>query len=242
MTAVAGFGVVGPAVATTLVLLAVLVGSASVTGRSWRRFLEDYGLLVVAGTFFLLAVAGVLLFLFGDEQLAKRFIDRYGLYALLGILVLEGAMLLYFAPSEILVPFALTVLARRPSGYDWGAVVLVFVVAVVGATAGQVALFLLARRGGRQWLLRKPWFRIEESSLERFDRWFARWGRAAVPVSNAVLFTRGMLTVPAGLADMDVREFAVLSALGTLAFQTWIALVYHYAISFGLLEFLGALA
>jgi membrane protein DedA with SNARE-associated domain len=124
------------------------------------------------------------------------------------------------------------------SGYDWGAIVAIFVVAIVGATAGQTTLFLLAKRGGREWLLQKPWFRVSESSLDRFDGWFQRWGRAAVPVSNALLFTRGMLTVPAGVAEMDAREFAALSAVGTLVFESWLALSTYYVLELGLLEFL----
>jgi membrane protein DedA with SNARE-associated domain len=201
-----------------------------------RAFLADYGLLVVAGTFFVLALAGVALFLVGDEDFARRMIRQYGLLALVLVFVLEGAMLLYFAPSEILVPAAIGALATTDGGYDPVAVGLIMLVAVVGATAGQVALFLLARRAGREWLLEKPWFRVEESRLDRFDRWFERWGRPAIPISNALLFTRGMLTVPAGIAEIDVREFAVLSALGTLVFESWLALTYHLASESGVLD------
>jgi len=201
-----------------------------------RAFFADYGLLVVAGTFFLLALAGVALFLVGDEALARRLIQQYGLLALGFVFVLEGAMLLYFAPSEALVPAAILALAETEAGYDPVAVGLIMLVAVVGATAGQVALFSLARRGGREWLLEKPWFRIEESSLDRFDRWFQRWGRPAIPISNALLFTRGMLTVPAGIAELDVREFAALSALGTLVFESWLALTIHFASESGIVD------
>jgi membrane protein DedA with SNARE-associated domain len=202
-----------------------------------RTFVEDYGLLVVAGAFLALAAVGVYLFLFGDAALARRLIDDYGIYALFCIFILEGAMLMYFAPSEALVPFAIATLATTPNGYDWPMIALIMAMAVAGATVGQVALFLLAERGGREWLLEKPWFRVEESKLDRFDGWFDRWGPAAVPASNALLFTRGMLTVPAGVSEMDVREFAALSALGTLVFEAWIALAYHYAVESGLLTF-----
>ncbi len=203
-----------------------------------RSFVEDYGAFVVAGFFALVALAGLALFLVGDEELAKNLIDRYGLIALFFIFILEGAMMLYFAPSEALVPFGLTTLASEPgSGYDPAVVVGLFAVAVVGATVGQTALFVVAQRGGREWLLQKPWFRIGEDSLERFDAWFDRWGRAAVPLSNALLFTRGMVTVPAGIAEMDVREFALLSALGTLIFEAWLALAWVYAVELGVLNF-----
>jgi membrane protein DedA with SNARE-associated domain len=184
---------------------------------------KDYGLLVVAGLFAALGVAGVALYVFGDTSYAESLLRRYGLVALLFVFVLEGAMLLYFAPSEALVPAAVTVLARTESGYDMPTVGAILLVAVVGATAGQTTLFLLAKRGGRQWLLERPWFRVDEARLARFGDAFDRYGVVAVPASNTLLFTRGMLTVPAGVAGMTTRRFAALSALGTLAFELLLA-------------------
>ena len=202
-------------------------------------FIEDYGLIVIAVTFVLLAIAGVVLFVVGDRAFAEEMINTYGLYALFFILILEGAMLLYFAPSESLVPVSIGVLAYSPGGgYDWTMIAAILAVAVVGATIGQTALFLLARRAGREWLLQKPWFRISEDQLDRFDGWFLKWGRPAIPISNALLFTRGMLTVPAGVSEMRVSEFVALSALGTLLFQSWLALAFIYAIELGVLDLL----
>lgn len=51
-------------------------------------------------------------------------------------------------------------------------------------------------------------------------------GAIAVPVSNTLLFVRGLLTVPAGLSDMDGRTFVVLSTLGSLSFQSILAALY----------------
>jgi len=188
-----------------------------------RTFAEDYGLLVVAGLFAVLGVAGIALYVVGDTSYAEALLRRYGLAALLFVFVLEGAMLLYFAPSEILVPTAVAVLARTAGNYDLPAVAAILLVAVAGATAGQTALFLLAKRGGREWLLDRPWFRVDEDRLDRFGEYFDRYGLLAVPVSNTLLFTRGMLTVPAGVAGMDTRRFVALSALGTLSFEAILA-------------------
>jgi membrane protein DedA with SNARE-associated domain len=200
------------------------------TGR-WRVLAEDYGLLAVAGGFALLGVAGIALWVFGDRAFARQLVSQYGLVALFFVFVLEGAMLLYFAPSEALVPIGVAVLAKTPTGYDWTVVAALLGVAVVGATVGQTALFVLAKRGGREWLLQKPWFRIDESKLDRFDGWFHRWGPVAVPVSNALLFTRGMLTVPAGVAEMRTHRFALVSAAGTLLFELWLAAAWIYGLS-----------
>ncbi|HKL30352.1 MAG TPA: VTT domain-containing protein [Natrialbaceae archaeon] len=205
----------------------------SVESSPLRQFLEDYALLIVVGVAAVLAVVGVSLFFLGDEAFVKDLLDRYGYLALFSILILEGAMLLYFAPSESLVPLGIAFIAD--STVESVAVVLV---AVAGATVGQYVLFVLAKRGGREWLLQKPWFRIGEDRLERFDRAFERWGWIAVPVSNALLFTRGMLTVPAGFAEMDAREFVVLSAIGSLIFQTWLALLWIYLNQMGFFSFI----
>ena len=188
-----------------------------------RRLLSEYGPLALAAGVAVAVLVGIALLFLGDEELARRWLDQYGLVALFGILILEGAMLLYFAPSEALVPAGIALLAD--SSVD---AALIVVAAVAGATVGQFALFTVAKRYGRGYLLEKPWFRVSASSLDRFDRWFDRWGRLVVPVSNALLFTRGMLTVPAGLAEMSDREFVALSALGSLLFQSWIALTWVY--------------
>ncbi|WP_049985524.1 DedA family protein [Halobellus rufus] len=148
--------------------------------------------------------------------------SEWAYLALFGVFVLEGAMLMYFMPSELIVPGSLLLL-----GGD--ALIPVLAVAVLGATLGQYALFKVAQRGGREYLLSKSWFRIDESKLDRFDGWFDRWGPVVVPVSNALLFTRGMLTVPAGFAEMDDRQFVALSAVGTLIFEVALAGLFLYA-------------
>lgn len=141
--------------------------------------------------------------------------------ALFAICVLEGAMLLRFLPSELVVPSALFFIGT--SVVD---VVSIVVIAVVGTTIGQFLLFALVRRGGRNFVLEKRWFPITEAMLDRFDGWFERWGPIVVPVSNTLLFVRGVFTVPSGLSEMDARTFLVLSALGSLSFQTILAGLY----------------
>ncbi|WP_327050627.1 DedA family protein [Halomicrococcus gelatinilyticus] len=224
-----------------VVLLALSLFGAAILSfapdtRAAREFVEDYGVLLLVGAVAGGAVVGVTLFLVGDKSLAKEWLNQYGLLALFFILILEGAMLLYFAPSESLVPIGVSVLPASATDYD--AIAAVILVAVVGATIGQYTLFLLAKRGGREYLLDKPWFRVSEDSLDRFEGWFQRWGRVVVPVSNALLFTRGMLTVPAGFAEMRDWEFVLLSALGTLLFQTWLAAAALYTLQNDLLSFL----
>ncbi|WP_410766044.1 DedA family protein [Haloferax sp. DFSO60] len=155
------------------------------------------------------------------EVLRQLLASEFAFVILFLVFILEGAMLLYVVPSELLVPGALVLI-----GPEY--LIPILAVAVLGATIGQLVLFTVAKRGGRDYLLTRRWFRVSESSLDRFDGWFDRWGPIVIPASNAMLFTRGMLTVPAGFSEMSPREFIVLSAVGTLIFESALAALYIF--------------
>jgi membrane protein DedA with SNARE-associated domain len=155
--------------------------------------------------------------------LESLFASEVAFAVLFGICVLEGAMLLRFMPSELVVPAALALI-----GSSIPEAIGIVAVAVVGTTIGQLCLFRLVRRAGREYVLQKRWFPITESRLERFDGWFDRWGPLAVAVSNTLLFVRGLLTVPAGLSEMDAKSFVALSAVGSLSFQSILAALYLF--------------
>ena len=229
MTAVLPVDGALPAVAVLATAAATVLGLSVQARERSRSFVVDYGVFVLFAFF---AVAGVWLFLNHDEGYVRTLLERYWLAALLAIFVLEGAMLLYFAPSESLVPVAIGMALKTDVAPATPAVYALIVgTAVAGATVGQYLLFALAKRWGREWLLARPWFRVSESRLEDFEGWLERLGLVAVPVSNTLLFTRGMLTVPAGLVEMDDRRFVVVSALGTLSFETILA-----ALTLGVVE------
>lgn len=149
--------------------------------------------------------------------------SEFAFIVLFGINVLEGAMLLRFMPSELVVPAALVLIGSSITN-----AIMIVLITVIGTTIGQFLLFSLVQRGGRNYVLQKSWFRMTESCLHRIDGWFERWGAIAIPVSNTMLFVRGLLTVPAGLSDMDGRTFVVLSALGSLSFQSILAALYLF--------------
>ncbi len=193
-----------------------------------RSFLLDYGIFLF---FAVVVVTGVTMFFVGDMDLFRTLLADYWLAALFGVMILEGGMMLYFAPSESLVPTAVLLVEGSLVQYA-----LIIGVSVVGATIGQYALFRVARRGGKEFLLDRPWFRVSEETIEKFERWFDKWGPPAIAISNTLLFTRGMLTVPAGFSDIDDRTFILYSALGTLSFQTILALLTLGILSIGVLD------
>lgn len=136
-------------------------------------------------------------------------IEALGYAGLFLLLVLEN--LFPPIPSEVVLPLA---------GFLVGRGDLLFVGALVASTLGSVAgalvLYGMGRWGGRGLVLRYgKWLRVDAESLNRVEKWFARYGAAVVLVARVVPLARSIVSVPAGTARMGVPRFVVLTTIGS---------------------------
>jgi membrane protein DedA with SNARE-associated domain len=114
-------------------------------------------------------------------------------------------------PSEVILPLA---------GFYVGEGLLAFVPAVAAATlgslAGALALYALGRFGGRPLVLRYGrLLRVDEPRLARAEGWFDRHGDAVVLLGRMVPGARSIVSIPAGLTEMPVLRFSLLTAVGS---------------------------
>lgn len=161
------------------------------------------------------------------DDITEMLSSETGIIVLVLIGVLEGMMLLYFMPSELLVPVSLFV-------YGTSTMDIISVVTVVCAstTLGQAILFLISSKIGKQTLVSKGWFKIPEDKLDRYESWFDKWGMGVIPVTNSLPFVRGLATVPAGFSNLGVLKFSVMSLAGTIVFQSVMAALYLYGFEY----------
>lgn len=136
-------------------------------------------------------------------------IDRYGLVVLLVVFVLEGALIGKVIPTRTL--FVAVLLAAGTGVFDYATV---FAAAVIGATAGQSLLFALIRRWGVD-PAASPRLPIEDSHVERADRWLDNWGPPAIVFSNVLPVARGSMTVPTAMGDVSGYKFSAYSLVGS---------------------------
>jgi membrane protein DedA with SNARE-associated domain len=114
-------------------------------------------------------------------------------------------------PSEAILPFA---------GFAVGEGRLSFAGVVAACTAGSIAgnlvLYVAARRGGTA-LVRRHGARLGATPerLERLERWMERFGSATVLVGRAVPVARSAVSLPAGLARFPLVRFVVLTTIGS---------------------------
>lgn len=154
-----------------------------------------------------------------DEVLA--FIARYGWVAVFVYMVLETAFILHFAPSEIVIPVAASRLVT-----DRASFALFLANTTAGATIGALLAYYVFGRYGERALERfGRYLHVDDDDIERGERWFLRWGETSVFWGRLLPVMRAVISIPAGMAGMNLRKFVAYSAVGSAIFNfafTWL--------------------
>ncbi len=154
-------------------------------------------------------------------------IGNHGLEAIF-LLMLVGAVLPI--GSELVMIYGGAVASGAIAGSSIGvfghdvssgarAVVAVALAGSLGNLAGAAIGWAIGAYGGRAFVERRGrWLHASTSRLERADRWFARFGRIAVPLGFLTPLVRSFVAIPAGIARVRPLPFVALAALGVLPF------------------------
>ncbi len=119
-------------------------------------------------------------------------------------------------PSEVVLPLAGFLVGRGDLVF-WQALL----AATFGSVAGALILYALGRYGGRKLVLRYGRFlHVDEEGLDRADGWFRRYGDWVVLFARVVPLARSVVSIPAGTMKMPAIRFTVLTAIGSLAWNT----------------------
>ncbi|MDQ2961398.1 MAG: DedA family protein [Candidatus Dormibacteraeota bacterium] len=128
-------------------------------------------------------------------------------------------------PSELIMPFAGFLAAGGHISLA-GAIV----AGTLGNLVGSLVAYRLAARFGRAVVLGPGrYIGLSETHLEMADRWFARYGIAAVLIGRVLPVVRTYISFPAGLARVEPVRFGVLTTVGALPWCAALA-VGGYAI------------
>lgn len=127
-------------------------------------------------------------------------------------------------PSEITMPVAGLLASEHHLSLP-----LAIVVGVVANLAGSLLSYYVGRSGGRGLLMRYGKFvLIKPHDVERAEVWFARYGPSAVFFSRVLPVLRTFISLPAGVARMDVKKFSLLTVLGCIPWVTALTIAGYY--------------
>jgi membrane protein DedA with SNARE-associated domain len=115
-------------------------------------------------------------------------------------------------PSEIIMPF---------SGYlvTTGQFTMlgVTLAGALGNVFGSIAAYYAGVWGGRPFVERYgPYVLLSRKDLDTADRWFAKYGEAAVFFSRLLPVVRTFISLPAGIARMNFPRFVIFTFIGAL--------------------------
>jgi membrane protein DedA with SNARE-associated domain len=152
-------------------------------------------------------------------------IGDYGLYAVFLLMLVDAVLP---AASEVVMLYAGAVavgafaghevtLFGEPIGSTPWAYTAMALAGVLGYVLGSLLGWGIGLLGGRPLLERHGrWLHVTPDRLDRAEAWFERYGDAAVFLSRLVPVVRSFISIPAGVAEMPLARFTVLTVLGTL--------------------------
>ena len=151
------------------------------------------------------------------------FVGDHGLYAVFLLMVVDAV---FPAASELVMLYAGALAAAAFSGqhvvlfgdrihsHFW-AFVAISLAGVIGNTIGSLIGWAIGEYAGRPLLEeRGRWFHLDRAKLARADRWFDRFGDAAVFLGRITPVVRSFISIPAGIVRMPIVRFTVLTFLG----------------------------
>jgi membrane protein DedA with SNARE-associated domain len=105
----------------------------------------------------------------------------------------------------------------------------VIIAGTAGSVLGALPLYYLARMAGEDKLKHRDskhghWLLLRPRDLDKPARWFARHGSFAVIIGQLIPGVRGLISLPAGYAKMNVLAFLLYNFIGTVV---WCAVLAY---------------
>jgi membrane protein DedA with SNARE-associated domain len=151
------------------------------------------------------------------------FVGDHGLYAVFVLMVVDAV---FPAASELVMLYAgalaagvfasqhVVLFGDRIGSHFW-AFVAVSLAGVLGNTVGSLIGWGIGAFAGRPLLEDKGrWLHLDRAKLQRADRWFDRFGDAAVFFGRVTPVVRSFISIPAGVLRMRLDRFTVLTFFG----------------------------
>jgi membrane protein DedA with SNARE-associated domain len=154
------------------------------------------------------------------QQAIVALIDHYGYLGLFVGLALGNLGLP--VGTEILLPLAGALTATGHLSNLW----LTIIVALVGELAGGSVGYAIGRFGGVPLIERYgKYIHFTHGRLMQVHAFFERWGTFAIFVCRFLPVLRGIVAIPAGVAEMNLTLFYLWTFLGSLIFCTFLILL-----------------
>lgn len=161
-------------------------------------------------------------------EFIKWCLDNLNYWTITLLMAIESSFIPF--PSEVVVPPA----AWKSASDDSLNIYLVVIFATIGANIGALINYYLAKWFGRPLIYKFANSRIghmcllDQAKVEQAERFFIKYGVAATLVGRLVPAVRQLISIPAGLARMNLPKFILFTAIGAGAWNAVLAALGYY--------------
>jgi membrane protein DedA with SNARE-associated domain len=139
----------------------------------------------------------------------KDFILALGYPGIVFLMGLESMVLPI--PSEVVMPFAGWLAFEGEM--NW---IIASIAGTIGCTLGSLVAYYIGYYGGRPLILRYgKYVLLQEKHLDSVERWFKKYGTSTVFFTRLLPVLRTFISIPAGIARMNVVTFTILTTIGS---------------------------
>lgn len=157
-----------------------------------------------------------------------NFVDAHASYLFVFLLMAVESSFIPF-PSEAVVPPAVYFMLGAIGTFNFGVVLLIVVVATAGALVGALVNYYLSLWLGRPIVYRFAhsrvghFFLVTEDKVKKSEAYFDKHGPIATFIGRLIPAVRQLISIPAGLARMNIVKFCTFTSLGAFVWNCILA-------------------
>lgn len=130
-------------------------------------------------------------------------------------------------PSELIFPLAGYVVQSQNLGI--GQAIMFGFMGSLGSTLGAIIIYFLSLKVGRVVILKiGKYILINETKLQKSEIWFQKYGKVAVLLGRLAPGIRELISVPAGLAKMNLIPFVLFTFIGSFLWSLSLTMIGFY--------------
>ena len=161
------------------------------------------------------------------EQISQTFlafIEQFGYFAVMILMAMENACIPI--PSELILGFAGYLIFAERMTFT-GAIV----AGMIGGMLGSIFAYWIGNSKGRAFVDKYgKYFFVKKSHVDLAQDWFDKYGIKAVFFSRMLPVVRTFISLPAGFAHVNLKQFLFYTFLGSLP---WTALILFAGMKLG---------
>ena len=158
------------------------------------------------------------------QELVIQIIEQWGYIGVAFLIAVEN--IFPPIPSEVILAFGGFMTSQTTLN-----AIGVIISATIGSTVGAIVLYLIGRILNKERLERivsgkiGKVLRLKASDIEKADKWFDTKGQKTVFICRFIPIVRSLISIPAGMSEMNFLKFLLYTVLGSTIWNTVLVLL-----------------